>query len=96
MPCQDAQALLHSPDLIEVLASLEHERWSHWQRYLHGQCAPGADGSLTIPSDLVRRWTTQMNTSYTQLSEDEKDSDRVQVQRYLPVIAAALEAGRIT
>jgi hypothetical protein len=35
-----------------------------------------------------------MNTPYTQLSEKEKDSDREQVQRYLPIIAAALEADR--
>lgn len=90
----DASALLRSSRLIEELASLEHERWSHWQRYLHEQCVPGTDGSLTIPGDLVRHWTKQMNTPYTQLSEKEKDSDREQVQRYLPIIAAALEAGR--
>ena len=94
MPHDDARALLQSPGLIEELASVEHERWSHWQRYLHQQCVPGADGSLTIPADLVRRWTTQMNTPYAQLSEKEKDSDREQVQRYLPIIAAAFEADR--
>ena len=90
----DAHALLRSPDLIEELASVEHERWSHWQRYLHEHCVRGVDGSLTIPADLVRHWATQMNTPYTQLSEEEKDSDREQVHRYLPIIAAALEAGQ--
>jgi len=90
----DAYALLRNPHLMEELASIEHERWSHWQRYLHEQCVPGVDGSLTIPADHVRNWTRQMNTPYTQLSEKEKDSDREQVQRYLPIIAAALETGR--
>jgi hypothetical protein len=90
----DAHELLRSPHLMEELACVEHERWSHWQRYLHEQCIPGADGSLTIPANLAHQWTTQMNTPYAQLSEKEKDSDREQVQRYLPVIAAALEAGR--
>ena len=94
MPNHDAHALLQNPHLIEELASVEHERWSHWQRYLHEQCVSGADGSLTIPADLVRQWTTQMNTPYTQLSEKEKDSDREQVQRYLPIIATALGADR--
>jgi hypothetical protein len=94
MPDHGAHALLQSPHLIEELASVEHDRWSHWQRYLHEQCVPGADGSLTIPAELVRHWTTQMNTSYAQLSEEEKNSDREQVQRYLPIIAAALETGR--
>jgi len=92
MPHYDANALLRSSHLIEELASVEHERWSHWQRYLHEQCIPSADGSLTIPADLVRHWATQMNMPYNQLSEKEKDSDREQVQRYLPIIAAALGA----
>jgi hypothetical protein len=90
MPDHDAQSLLQSPSLIEELASTEHERWSHWQRYLHEQCVQGADGSLTIPAHLVSHWTRQMNTPYAQLSEKEKHSDREQVQRYLPIIAAAL------
>jgi hypothetical protein len=94
MPHHDAHALLRSPRLIEKLASVEHERWSHWQQYLHQQCVPGTDGSLTIPANLVRRWTMQMNTPYTQLPEKEKESDREQVQRYLPIIVAALEADR--
>ena len=83
---------LRSPQLIEALAAVEHERWSHWQRYLHAQCERGADGSLTIPADLVQRWTEQMNASYAELSDREKDSDREQVHRYLPTIGAALKA----
>ena len=86
------RAVLAGRDLVEVLAAAEHERWSHWQRYLHAQCDLGPDGSLTIPADLVRRWTSQMNTTYADLSEKEKLSDREQVHRYLPIIAAALDA----
>lgn len=85
---------LRSPQLIEELAAVEHERWAHWQRYLHAQCDRAPDGSLTIPSHLVRQWTAQMNTPYTELSDEEKDSDREQVYRYLPTIAAALTADR--
>ena len=92
MPDRNARAALRSQHLIERLAAIEHERWSHWQWHLHEQCTPGADGSLTIPADLVRRWTAQINTPYAQLTEHEKDSDREQVERYLPVIMAALEA----
>lgn len=94
MPNCDAQQLLRNPDLIEELASVEHERWSHWQRYLHERCVPGADGSLTIPAELVRQWTRQINTPYAELSEKEKASDRDQVERYLPIIATALESCR--
>lgn len=86
----DLPALLRRPPLIEELAAAEHERWSHWQRYLHARCERDPDGSLRIPADLVRRWSTQMNTPYAQLPEEEKESDREQVYRYLPIIASAL------
>ncbi|AYF30492.1 hypothetical protein CSH63_24195 [Micromonospora tulbaghiae] len=88
-------AVLQSGSLMEALAALEHERWSHWQRYLHSQCRPVSDGSLVIPAELVARWAEQMATPYAQLSEEEKDSDREQVGRYLPVIAAALRQNLI-
>jgi hypothetical protein len=78
---------------MEALAALEHGRWSHWQRYLHSQCKSRDDGSLTIPAELVSRWKEQMSKPYTELSEDEKESDREQVRRYLPAIAAALRSG---
>lgn len=78
--------------LVEPLAEVEHERWSHWQRYLHSKCDRSADGSLTIPAELVHRWEAQMSTPYSELSEQEKESDREQVRRYLPIIAEALEA----
>lgn len=83
--------MLESADLLDELAAVEHERWSHWQRYLHDQCRPGPDGSLTIPADQVRRWSTQMSTPYSELSDEERESDREQVRRYLPLIARALE-----
>jgi len=77
-------------DLVENLAAIEHARWSHWQRYLHGKCLPQSDGSLLIPADLVERWQRQMETPFEKLAEAEKESDRKQVQKYLPIIKAAL------
>lgn len=90
----DLPVALKRTSLIEALASVEHERWSHWQRYLHSQCELRDDGALTIPAALVKRWSKQMSTPYHELSEHEKDSDREQVQRYLPIIAAALDEPR--
>jgi hypothetical protein len=83
-------AALHSDELLEALAAIEHERWSHWQRYVHDQCVPGADGSLTLPAELASRWAQQMSTPYAELSDEEKESDREQVRRYLPAIEAAV------
>ena len=66
----------------EKLSAIEHERWSHWQKYLHSKCIEQDDGSLVIPSELVARWARLMKLNYSDLSEDEKDSDREQVERY--------------
>jgi hypothetical protein len=84
-------AALRSHELLETLAAIEHERWAHWQRYMHAQCRPGADGALIIPAELVNQWAEQLSTPYAELSEREKDSDREQVRRYLPAIEAALD-----
>jgi hypothetical protein len=89
-PDQIAQTL---NDILETLAAVEHERWSHWQRYMHGKGLSQPDGSLMIPADLVRRWQKQIDTPYAKLSEQEKESDREQVRKYLPLIVRALVAG---
>ncbi|TXM72449.1 hypothetical protein FV226_12220 [Methylobacterium sp. WL12] len=84
----DYEVLLEG--LVERLAAVEHERWSHWQKYMHGKSVRQADGSLTIPAELVDRWEKQISSGYDDLSEKEKESDREQVRKYLPIIMAAL------
>ncbi|MBU9631578.1 hypothetical protein KTE60_20030 [Burkholderia multivorans] len=74
-------------EILEQLAAVEHERWAHWQRYMHSKAIRNSDGSLTISAELVSRWERLMKTPYAELTEDERQSDREQVQRYLPVLA---------
>lgn len=90
---EEVSAALAGEELLEALARVEHERWAHWQRYLHSKCIPGDDGSLTIPAELVGRWTVQITTPYDGLSEVEKASDRDQVRKSLEVIRAYLTKG---
>ncbi len=85
----DPAHFLTSDDTLEAIAAVEHERWSHWQRYLHARCTRLDDGSLVIPAELAARWTAQMTTPYSELSESEKDSDREQAQEYLAVLRRA-------
>lgn len=73
-------------ELIEKLSAVEHDRWAHWQSYLHSKCKKNDDGSLTIPKDLVEKWNTQIETAYSDLTEKEKESDREQVMKYLHYI----------
>lgn len=86
----DVSDVLESEPVIERLAAIEHERWAHWQRYVHDQCERREDGALVIPAEFAGRWEAQIETPYAELSEQEKDSDRVQVRRYLPAIVDAL------
>ena len=78
--------------LVERLAAVEHDRWSHWQRYMHTKGARQNDGSLLLPGELVARWEKQIATTYAELGEQEKESDREQVRKYLPLIASALSS----
>ncbi|MCP1561894.1 UNVERIFIED_ORG: hypothetical protein M2438_005401 [Methylobacterium sp. SuP10 SLI 274] len=77
--------------LVEELAAIEHDRWSHWQKYVHSKAARQPDGSLVIPAELVTRWDKQISTTYAELSDKEKESDREQVRNYIPIIIEALK-----
>lgn len=93
MPRSDRfREVLESEQTVESLAAIEHDRWASWQRYVHDHCQRLEDGALVIPADLAARWEAQIETPYAELSEQEKDSDREQVQRYLPTIIEALTA----
>lgn len=82
--------VLESDETVEQLAAIEHERWAHWQRHVHRQCERRDDGSLVIPAALAARWETQTKTPYAELTEQERESDREQVLKYLPTVIAAL------
>jgi len=73
--------------LYEQLAGIEHTRWADWQRYVHTTCGLRcADGSIVLPAGNVARWDRQIATPYAGLTEEERDSDRIQVARYWPLI----------
>lgn len=78
-------------ELKERLAAIEHERWASWQEWVHTVSDLQPDGTLVIPASLVQRWTRQIATPYDQLSEEEKISDRNQVDRYWHLIKAKQE-----
>jgi hypothetical protein len=81
---------LIGPDILEELAAIEHERWAHWQSYMHERCLRRADGSLVVPPELVLRWERLIATPYAELTELERESDREQVRRYMPALARLL------
>jgi hypothetical protein len=92
MKQEEIDHLLNS--LLEPLAAIEHERWAHWQQYMHGKGLRQPDGSLLLPADLVKRWERQIDLKYGELSEEERQSDREQVRKYLPLIGRSLRGNR--
>jgi len=68
---------------LELLASVQHDIWSHWMKYLFSICQVNEDGSVIISKEKVDRWTRQLNTPYSKLSEKEKDSDRHQAKKII-------------
>ena len=70
----------------EIIANVQHQIWAHWMKYLFSICPGNPDGSVTIPAEKVERWVTQINTSYENLSNGEKESDRHQADKVLVAI----------
>lgn len=73
-------------DIREQLAALEHVQWAGWMKYLFEKSIENADGSINIPTELVERWKRQMKTPYSNLSENEKESDRELADKVLQII----------
>ena len=64
-------------DIREKLAELEHQQWQHWMKYMIDNISNG---------EAVERWKKQMKTDYKDLTEKEKDSDRVWADKVLQEI----------
>jgi hypothetical protein len=73
--------------MLDKLANLQHEIWSHWMRYLFEISSQNEDGTVTIPADKVDRWKRQMSTKYPELSNDEQESDLEQARKVIAVIS---------
>jgi len=69
--------------LREKLANLCHDQWSGWTKYLFSKGIFNSDGTWTMPKWAVDRWQKQMNTYYENLSEEEKNSDRFEADKFL-------------
>ena len=69
----------------EKLAEFAHEQWSGWMKYLFEKSSQNPDGTMTIPKWAVERWSRQMNTKYSDLSEVEKESDRIEADKMIEI-----------
>jgi hypothetical protein len=82
-------------NFIEKGADLEHDRWARWQKHMFSKMRevkmPGGQltGEMILPKEFVDRWFRQVNTSYSELSEQEKESDRKETRNYLPLLLSS-------
>lgn len=74
-------------NIVEAGADVAHEQWSGWMKYVFSVCKKNPDGTATIPKWAVDGWTRQINTPYRDLSEKEKESDRIEARKYLKFMA---------
>ena len=82
-------------NLYEELASIEHQRWADWQKFMMTESfeimsnrisSEGEFVLLKIPTKYWKNWERQIKTPYSKLAEYDKDKDREQVDRYVPLI----------
>lgn len=66
-------------DPLEKLAALEHEQWSSWTRHLLENQS----------EENLARWRRQVETPYLELTEDEKESDRIWAKKALNILEAS-------
>lgn len=77
--------------LKERLANYAHGAWSGWMKYLFSCSDLMEDGSVRIPPDKVERWSRQASTSYRDLPEDEKESDRAEASDIISIVKGELD-----
>jgi len=77
-------------DMREKMAALCHDQWAGWMEYLFLK-SKQVDGRVIIPAWAVDRWRRQVATRYSDLSEDEKNSDRNEADRFLSLFNAEIE-----
>ena len=77
-------------EFVEKGADLEHMKWVGWQSYLSK--SEWTKNGYLIPKELCIKWQKQIDTPYSKLSEEEKESDRIEVRKYLPLIRRFLKS----
>ncbi len=62
--------------LTEELSELEHEQWAHWTKYMIDN----------LSSENIVKWRRQIITKYSELSEKEKESDRIWANKVKKIV----------
>ena len=77
---------MDTEQLEEEMADLCHQQWSGWMEYLFDICYDFELGLLIIPEYYVKRWKRQIDTKYKNLSEEEKEFDRIEARKFIKLL----------
>lgn len=76
--------------LLEKVSEKAHEVWAGWMTHMFRKGTWNPDGSLTIPAELVTRWSRQTLTQYKNLTDHEKKSDIEIAQEYVIIMTGTI------
>ena len=71
-------------ELIDRLAALAHEQWAGWTTWMLEKI----DQAHPSGETFRERWRRQIATAYADLSDAEKESDRVEARKVLALLDA--------
>lgn len=71
---------------IEMVADLEHQQWAHWTKYMLDN----------LTDENIKRWKRQIKTDYNDLSDKEKESDRVWARKVINLLFGSPYHGKVT
>ena len=89
-PCHQSESIEWEKEFVESGASIEHDRWARWQKYMFSKGTVDENGVFHLPKEFVERWFRQIDTKYADLSEPEKESDRKESRTYIPLVKQAI------
>ena len=70
----------------EQMANKVHEIWSSWMSYVFSVSKENEDGGMTIPKEMVTKWSRQIATPYEDLPMQEKVSDKIIAEEILLLV----------
>ncbi|MBE5821818.1 MAG: hypothetical protein E7311_04435 [Clostridiales bacterium] len=65
-------------DFLRILAKVEYTRMNKWYKYMLSVCKR-SEGKYIIPADKVDLWENAISTPYQELSDKQKQSDKIEV-----------------
>ena len=74
-------------DLLEKLAAAEHEQWIFWSKVFYQK----HKNNPKLKSQFAK-WEMLWNTPYDQLTEEQKEEDRIWARKVLNILITDLRA----